>query len=551
MQSQPATQGAALIYCRVSTKGQEQDGTSLDSQEAACVRHAEALGMSVGRVTRETYSGGELWDRPLLARDRADLRSGQFAALIAYSTDRLSRNPVHLALIAEECERVGVALHFVSEPLDNSPEGQLIRYVRGYAGQVEREKIRERQLRGKHQRAVNGKVHGSGRELYGYLRDKERGVRLVCDEEAAIVRQIFDWVAVEHISLREIVRRLTARGVPAPSAGKVAYGREVHWCRNTLLQLIRNPSYKGEAVAWRTQRPSAAKDRLRPDYDAVRGKIIRPEEEWVRLPDGVTPAIVSADAWQAAHDALHERRAAYATRNASRPYLLRGLVYCATCGRRMQGIPERSSRVYRCSSRDTAIGPCGGARIPGEALEEWAWAQVASVLRNPDLIAAELKRRKDEGPDASLLADLETAKQRLATLERRQADYLRRYSEAEDGTFPWELVEREIKRLEAEKVGWTATIADLEDRLQARELVREQLEALHVYCERVGRNLDAFTFDDKRLALEALQVRVTGNGREWRLDGSIPLHDDAAVRGVVSTTQACCGPQQRPPPARA
>jgi hypothetical protein len=217
----------------------------------------------------------------------------------------------------------------------------------------------------------------------------------------------------------------------------------------------------------------------------------------------------------------------------------------------MQGIPERSSRVYRCSSRDTASGPCGGARIPGEALEEWAWAQVASVLRDPDLIAAELKRRKDEGPDAGLLADLETARQRLATLERRQADYLRRYSEAEDSTFPWELVEREIKRLEAEKVGWAATIADLEDRLQARELVREQLEALHVYCERVGRNLDAFAFDDKRLALEALQVRVTGNGREWRLDGSIPLHEDAAHRGVVSTTQACCARQRRPLPTRA
>lgn len=38
---------AALIYCRVSTKGQEEDGTSLDSQEAACMRHAEALGITL------------------------------------------------------------------------------------------------------------------------------------------------------------------------------------------------------------------------------------------------------------------------------------------------------------------------------------------------------------------------------------------------------------------------------------------------------------------------------------------------------------------------
>jgi site-specific DNA recombinase len=87
----------------VSTKVQEQDGTSLDSQEAACVRHVEGLGYRVGRVTREVYSGVELWDRPHLSRDRQDLKAGKFAALVCYSVDRLSRDPIHLALIAQEC----------------------------------------------------------------------------------------------------------------------------------------------------------------------------------------------------------------------------------------------------------------------------------------------------------------------------------------------------------------------------------------------------------------------------------------------------------------
>src|SRR5687768_5172800 len=114
----PPTKGTAVVYCRVSTKGQEEDGTSLDSQADACVKHAEALGYTVGRVTREVYTGAELWDRLKLAQDRADMKAGQFQALIVYAIDRLTRDPIHLAIIAEECDRAGVALEFVTEPLD-------------------------------------------------------------------------------------------------------------------------------------------------------------------------------------------------------------------------------------------------------------------------------------------------------------------------------------------------------------------------------------------------------------------------------------------------
>src|SRR5437870_4675666 len=114
----------AVVYCRVSTKGQK-DGTSLQTQADACIKHAESLGYGVGRVTKEVFSGAELWDRPQLSRDRADLKSGVFHALICYSTDRLARDPIHLCIVAQECERDGVEMIFVTEPLDNSPEGML------------------------------------------------------------------------------------------------------------------------------------------------------------------------------------------------------------------------------------------------------------------------------------------------------------------------------------------------------------------------------------------------------------------------------------------
>ena len=99
--------------------------------------------------------------------------------------------------MAEECERVGAKLAFVTEPLDSSPEGQLIQFVKGYAAKLEHAKIKERTLRGRLARVKSGKIHGVGSELYGYPRNRRLGVRLIHEAEASVVREIYNWVADE------------------------------------------------------------------------------------------------------------------------------------------------------------------------------------------------------------------------------------------------------------------------------------------------------------------------------------------------------------------
>jgi len=47
-----STNKQAVVYCRVSTRRQEDEGTSLQTQEEACIRHAQELGYSVAHVTR-------------------------------------------------------------------------------------------------------------------------------------------------------------------------------------------------------------------------------------------------------------------------------------------------------------------------------------------------------------------------------------------------------------------------------------------------------------------------------------------------------------------
>src|SRR5689334_15488480 len=101
----------AAIYVRVSTAAQEEDGTSLDTQEEQCRRYASAQGYEVdeAHVYREVFTGAELWDRPQLTRLRAAVRQQAVGVVIAYAIDRLSRDPVHLGVVISEAEHVRVA----------------------------------------------------------------------------------------------------------------------------------------------------------------------------------------------------------------------------------------------------------------------------------------------------------------------------------------------------------------------------------------------------------------------------------------------------------
>src|SRR5262245_13029392 len=120
---------SVLIYCRVSTKGQEEDGTSLDVQEAACVAKAQELGFTEWRIHREAHTGADLYDRPLLARDRNDIKAGKYQAVIVWRRDRLARPMAHRAILRSEFRHYGVQFIPATEKLGDTLEDQLLEYV--------------------------------------------------------------------------------------------------------------------------------------------------------------------------------------------------------------------------------------------------------------------------------------------------------------------------------------------------------------------------------------------------------------------------------------
>jgi hypothetical protein len=144
---------------------------------------------------------------------------------------------------------------------------------------------------------------------------------------------------------------------------------------------------------------------------------------------------------------------------------------------------------------------------------------VTTVLRNTAIIAAELERRRQEGPEPALLADRDTTQRHLATLEKQQAKLVRAFRETDATLAPWELIQRELAQIEQEKGRLHTTLADIEQRLDAEQATVDQLQSVTAYCQRAGHNQDTFDFAKKRLAFAALDVKVIANGREWRLTG--------------------------------
>jgi site-specific DNA recombinase len=142
----------AALYSRVSSKPQAaKDKTSLATQEAGEQRWAREHGwLTDERFSyHEKHTGEELWERPELTR--------------------LSRNPLQLGIVVDELARLGIDVQLVTQALDDSPEGGLIAYIKSYAGQLENERRRERQMRATRARAERGFPIGtSKRPPYDY-----------------------------------------------------------------------------------------------------------------------------------------------------------------------------------------------------------------------------------------------------------------------------------------------------------------------------------------------------------------------------------------------
>jgi DNA invertase Pin-like site-specific DNA recombinase len=120
--SSPVSKKTALIYVRVSTAGQAEDGVSLEMQASRCRAHAEMMGWDVPEIfIDEGISGKEgIHRRPGLARLVKEARSIEGAVVLVYNISRLSRSQRLLWHLLDEREGEGLSVVSVTEPFETA-----------------------------------------------------------------------------------------------------------------------------------------------------------------------------------------------------------------------------------------------------------------------------------------------------------------------------------------------------------------------------------------------------------------------------------------------
>jgi site-specific DNA recombinase len=486
-----AATSSAHIYCRVSSQGQE-DGYSLATQETACRSWCAERGLAVASVAREVWSGGDR-HRPELDKLLAQLTPGD--VVLAHSQDRLSRGgQMDTALIVGHIWDAGATLELVTEEFEQSETGALIRNVRAFSAALHLEKIREATQRGRRARVAAGKPIVSPKAPYGYQWRADKDGYDLDPMTAPVVRMIFDW-ALDGVTLRGICSKLMDRGIASPTGNP-------KWTPAVIRNLLLRPIYTGSAVAYRkrAERKPGGGYRQRPG---------RPDE-WVTVPN-VAEAIVTPDE-QTAVAARMEWNQAHSTRNNRDPgaTLLRaGIARCGHCGWSLAVAHPPADRPgsapqYRCVRAEQQGAGCPRPTIAASLIDDAVWAKVAAVLRDPDIIAREVERRRTDG---GLERDLTAIERLLAGIAEKQANTARAITAVGDDSAAAPLI-AELKALAAQKTAAENERTELQQRITNRDGEAAKVKALAEWCATIGGKLDNLSYDKKRLALEALGVQV-------------------------------------------
>lgn len=223
-----------------------------------------------------------------------DWKRGRFDALVCWDLDRLTRQPRQLEDWIDAAEQRGLRIVTANGEADlGTDAGRMFARIKAAVARQEVDRKSARQKRAAQQRAERGQSWGS-RRPFGFMADQTTHHPV----EAEIVRGMYDDF-LNGVGQREIVRRLTARGV------KTTMGND--WSQPVLRNFLLNPrnaglrAYKGEVVS---------------------------EAAWEPLVDEAT--------WRATVDRLEGRGGP--TYSRARKHLLVGVATCGVCGEGMRTV---------------------------------------------------------------------------------------------------------------------------------------------------------------------------------------------------------------------
>jgi DNA invertase Pin-like site-specific DNA recombinase len=272
------------------------------------------------------------WEREGLMKAWDDAENKRFDIILCTEFFRVARKGNEQAAVIQYFKRFGVEILSITEKFEDTAEGRLLHAVQGFLGEIEAEKTRIRTSRGKRHRA-SMVLTGQGRRTYGLkFVDTKQYVKAYYVPNTDVIAVIDgkEWtemdvlmlekkLCLEGVSARQIAMRLTEMGIPTQQGKK-------DWNRGVVLQHLTNGNYRGYPYATNYRKTREGSNSFRKTT---------PDEQ-IHLPEGIFPCVIPPDEFETIQMQL-QRNKDMSPRNNHRPNdsLLRGLVYCGICSRRM------------------------------------------------------------------------------------------------------------------------------------------------------------------------------------------------------------------------
>lgn len=306
------------FYARVSSEKDEQLN-SLDNQITYYqdLIRKNPVWVYVEGYIDEGLSAATTKKRENFHRMVDDGKAGVFDFIITKEISRFARNTLDSISFTRELLNAGVGVFFQNDNINTLDEDSELRLtIMSGIAQDELRKLSSRVKFG-HAQAIKKNVVLGNSRIFGYVKD---GGRLVIDEdEAPMVRELFELYATGEYSMKQIETLFWEKGYRNHNGKKIAH--------TTMSGMISNPKYKGYYVGNKVKVI---------DLFTKKQKFL-PPEEWVMFKDEtgeIVPAIVGEDLWEQANKVLQKRSEDVKGRQGicNHANLLTGKLFCTDCG---------------------------------------------------------------------------------------------------------------------------------------------------------------------------------------------------------------------------
>ena len=505
----------ALINARYSTDNQKAD--SIEVQVEKCMEWCHQQAIPILGVYADEATSGMKDSRPQYEVMMQQLRLGIGDTVVIYDQSRMFRKMTAWFAFRDELAAMGVKVISVTQPIIGKdlrdPTNFLTEGSMALFNQIWALQSRQKTMEKMRFMARNGQ-HTGGKPALGYM--VKDGRLEICEEEAAIVRRIFQEYT-DGKSYSAIIAGLNRDGLKTKRGN--AFGS------NSLHDLLHNEKYIGVLVYG--QMPYRE--------DGTRNTHGKAAEDTIRIEDAL-PAIIDKEIFEKVQQRMAQNKRQQGGRPPkSREYPLRGKVFCADCKSAMTISTSKGNyNYYRCTGKKR-LHNCDSAPISADYLEKRVADAVRMILGNPGQADGLISILRDR---AEVLQS--GAVDRLQTLLQKEREITRKLDNALDAVLNGlasPALQSKIQTLEQEKAVIAKDLKTLKAAVDASQLPEQRLREI------LAMIIGSATNDTE--ILESLVYRVEVGAKEitvWTILDADPDGDiDHNLDGVTITLGTAFG----------